>query len=98
MTSLPRVASVQSSSLPCGPPTGDENGIAHSDSSSRIVILNEVKNLLVGVSVGATDAATPCSIYENLPQSPLFSRSKYSTNVLSALHYILCYDWNMSTP
>jgi hypothetical protein len=40
-----------------GPPTGNENGAAHSDSNSRIVILNEVKNLLVGVRVGAADSA-----------------------------------------
>src|SRR5439155_2121903 len=51
---------------PFGPPTGNDNGIAHSDSSSRIVILNEVKNLLVGVSVVATDAATPGSILRRM--------------------------------
>src|SRR5207249_11064909 len=51
---------------PFGPPTGNENDFSFSDSSSRIVILNAVKNLLVGVRVRTTDCATPGSILRRM--------------------------------
>ena len=43
---------------PFGPPTGNENDPSPSDSSSRIVILNEVKNLLVGGDVSDRSGLT----------------------------------------
>src|SRR5205823_5281050 len=55
----PGAVSVPNKSWPAGLPTGNNNGIAYSDRSSRIVILSVAKNQLVGVSVGATDYATP---------------------------------------
>src|SRR5437867_8529610 len=49
-----------------GPPTGNENGTSHSDTSSRIVILSVAKNLVVGVIVRISDSATLCSVLRRM--------------------------------